>query len=271
MFKNILRKFYRNLYLFIFDLKLLFKDFKPKTLPQAKDYHKTDTETAVIMCTWKRTYFLNKTLAMLANQDSKIDFFIWNNNSMEIEKINTIIKDCTQILVQIFHSKNNVGGFGRFYLAKLALKLGYKKIVFIDDDQIMENNFVSTLLKELKPKTIITSFGFQFDRNFEKLEYWEKFMSKAGEECEYAGTGGMILEASVFEFPEIFECPKKYWFIEDLWLNYIAKQKYQIKLIQSSLVFQGEEDNLNQSQNKYMKYKKIKFLDYLESQGYLQF
>lgn len=149
---------------------------------------------AVIMCIYKRLDKLPLTQKMLDNQTYKaFDFHIWDNS-----------KD------------TNEGGMGRFILAAQLID-DYDYVIFIDDDQIFETTFIETLVSEAKPNTIVGWYawvirGGYFDR------------TPATNKATYVGTGGMICDINVFKNPKIFEIPKKYWFIEDLWLSHIAKK-----------------------------------------------
>lgn len=179
---------------------------------------------AIIMCTWKRINFLSNTIKMLESQtDKNFTFFIWNNNSSIIEKINEIVKD-TNLNIQINNSKENIGGIGRFYYAKKINK-EYDKILFIDDDQKFSNNFVEQMLTYYDQKSIVSWWGWKI-----KGSYFNRERKNNLESVDYCGTGGMILPSIIFDNKIIFEIPEKFKFIEDLWLSYVAKYELGFNL-----------------------------------------
>ena len=105
---------------------------------------------------------------------------------------------------------------GRFYAANL-ISDKHDYVIFIDDDQIFEPTFIETLVNEAKPNTISGWYAWEIHG-----KYFNRV--PANPKADYVGTGGMICDINAFKNPEIFEIPKKYWFIEDLWLSYIAKK-----------------------------------------------
>ena len=74
----------------------------------------------VIMCNWKRTDNIPRTLAMFEGQ-TRHDFnlYIWNNNSDDAQKLDQIVSMYKLSYdIEVHHSRENVGGIGRFYFAK---------------------------------------------------------------------------------------------------------------------------------------------------------
>lgn len=108
----------------------------------------------VVMCTWKRPENLVTTIATLKQQKGvKPHLYIWNNN-LSIRKIVDDVVAGTDLPVTVIHSESNVGGFGRFYYAK-QLANTYPYIIFIDDDQLLEEDSLAVLWSEAQPKTVI--------------------------------------------------------------------------------------------------------------------
>jgi hypothetical protein len=217
---------------------------------------------ALIMCTWKRINFLQRTIDLLSTQLNKdFDFYIWNNNQSIIEQLNTIIKPYNWIKVK--HSESNIGGIGRFYYAKEICN-EYEKIAFIDDDQIFDNTLIQCFHNEYEPKTVKSWFAWKFKSN----NYWDRFRITTGEEANYCGTGGQIIDASVFNDSELLKTiPEKYKFIEDVWLSYYCNHKKNWKLKSTKTVkIQIQEDGHDQ----FVKLKELKteFLRYLIKQGW---
>jgi len=174
----------------------------------------------VVMCTWNRIDKLSDTIQMLKNQTTNVDFHIWNNNYNARKKIDEVVKLEDRLPITAHHSSFNIGGFGRFYAAK-QLNDRHKKVIFIDDDQKLGANAVKLLANDFKQNSVISQWAFKFIND----NYWDKKPVDPGEAADYCGTGGMVVDLSIFESKEVFSCPKRFWFVEDLWLSHIAKQK----------------------------------------------
>ena len=179
---------------------------------------------AVIMCTWKRINFLSDTIKMLESQTIKdFSLFIWNNNSNINKQIEEIVKK-TNINIEVYNSNENIGGIGRFYYAKKINK-EYDKILIIDDDQKFSNKFVEQMLSYYDTKSIVSWWGWKINNS-----YFNRERKINLENVDYCGTGGMILPSKIFDNEIIFNIPKKYQFIEDLWLSFVAKYQLDYNL-----------------------------------------
>lgn len=218
-----------------------------------------NTGISVVMCTWKRPASLASTIEILEKQSVKINLYIWNNNKKIKGQIDSILREKHKINTWVFHGPKNIGGFGRFYLAKELNKLGLDKVVFIDDDQSFGPQFIQTLLDEYDPKKQICAHGFKFNNTH---DYWAREEAHPGEEIDYGGTGGMICNAQLFQDSELEELPAKFWFIEDFWLNYIAK-KNSHNLLKSKAKIEIERDGKDQSSSFLTVLNKNTFLKYL--------
>jgi hypothetical protein len=40
--------------------------------------------------------------------------------------------------------------------------------------------------------------------------------------AHYCGTGGAVIDTKLLGASDLYECPRRYWFIEDLWASYVA-------------------------------------------------
>lgn len=208
---------------------------------------------AIIMCTWKRINFLSNTIKMLESQTEKnFSFFIWNNNSKITNQINEIISK-SSLDIKIQNSNENIGGIGRFYYAK-EISGTYDKILFIDDDQKFSNKFVEQMLSYYDQKSIVSWWGWKI-----KDSYFNRERKINLESVDYCGTGGMILPSIVFDSKIIFEIPKKYQFIEDLWLSYIAK--YELGYILKGC--KADIEIITDGNDQYVGLKKLKEEMYL--------
>ncbi len=257
-----LKKFFTNKalfqdsYIFFADFRRVRDDFKPNKLPNFKKV-KTNCENCIVMCAWKRVDNVGVTIREIQAQNLNIDVYIWNNNYYEKNKLEQEINQFD--FVKVFHSPKNIGGFGRFYISKTLLNLSYKRVIFLDDDQVLPDQYLSTLISEHKPKSVVTSWGYVIKN---KNNYWDRFDPGPGEEVDYAGTRGLVVDINLFKVPEMFECPKKYWFVEDLWLSYVARNQ-GYNLIRSSTQSITPDDGKDQSQKRLMVYRKNSMLRFL--------
>ena len=218
-------------------------------------------DVAIIMCTWKRIELLNKTLDLLCNQRNKnFVFYIWNNNTEICNDVDLICnKYEDRLSIVIKHSDKNIGGFGRFIIAKDLIDT-YDKVIFIDDDQVFSNLMIDRFLKEFEPNTIKSRWAFRFNNSNYANRYQ---MLDSNEIVHYCGTGGMIAPTSVFKCDEIYKIPNEFLFVEDLWLCYVANHflNFNLKSIRSDFIEQIA-DGKDQSTIGFLSVK-IKLLEYL--------
>jgi hypothetical protein len=217
----------------------------------------------VVICVYKRIERLSQTLLNLKNQvGCSILIYIWNNSPDQKKEINNIISKFPEMTIKVRHSKDNIGGFGRFYFAR-EIDPKYEKVVFIDDDVNLANDVILTLANEFKPHSIHSFYSFCF---LTSNDYFERFKPLPFQQADYCGTGGMICDISIFQDEELFECPKDYWFIEDLWLCYYASfiKKWELKPSRAKITL--IEDGKNQWVG--LSSKKTIFLKYLVAKGW---
>ena len=217
----------------------------------------------VVMCTYQRLERLSTTLDQLVRQeDCNIKLYIWNNNVDDADFIEKTIKEYRQLEIELYNSKINIGGFGRFYYAR-KLSDKYPTVIFIDDDVELAPNSLSTLAKEYSPNTIHSFYAYRFKT---RKDYFKRVNLDPRDEADYCGTGGMICDTSIFKHEDLFKCPKQYWFIEDLWLSYYANHILGWKLYKSGSTIKIIHDNKDQWQM--LAKTKTEFLGYLVDQGW---
>jgi hypothetical protein len=211
----------------------------------------------LIMCIWKRVNNLKKILECLSNQTYKnFKFVIWDNSE---EK--NLVKEIVSLFdldIEIIPSEKNIGGIGRFYAAKKHSDT-FQKIIFFDDDQFPEEDFIEVMVKSFQQKTIKSRHCYKLLSN---IDYWKRQKTPKGvKHANYCGTGGMIIDSEIFKNEDLFKCPKEYSFIEDLWLSYFAQHrlKWQLESIEIPLIL--IEDGKDQFRE--LKNKKSQFLKYL--------
>jgi hypothetical protein len=192
-----------------------------------------------------------------------VRLFIWNNNWWNSDKVKKKISKYNGIEVDVLNSIFNVGGFGRFYLAK-KISNKFPLVIFIDDDQNLGNRAIHQLWSEGATDRISAWWAFNFQS---ADDYLDRKEVSPGEEATYCGTGGMVCPTWVFEHDALFnKCPKKFWFIEDLWLSYFADHVLGMDLKKSSAEISIEKDDKNQAGE--LLRKKSKFLFRLVDKGW---
>jgi hypothetical protein len=217
----------------------------------------------VIFCTWRRLERLEHTLAQLAAQDIPVQVLIWNN-SPERSRVDAAAASAASaaLPVAVHHSRRNIGGFGRFYLAREAREAGHKSVVFIDDDQDFGPATISELLDHHRPGSLSGWWAFRFTGS----GYGGRVRCAPGEPASYVGTGGMIIDTAVFGDSRLFRCPRRFWFVEDLWLCYAAERHAHYELFRSTAQFDTTEDG--HALYRSLGQTKWKFLHYLMRQGW---
>lgn len=118
----------------------------------------------------------------------------------------------------------NSGSQARFWLVREAKG---EAIIFIDDDESLQPDFVEYMWNEYKkyPKHLL---GW-FTRRFPQESYWQSIPpvhNYYGVEVDYVGTGGCIVEKKIFDNnPELYNIPPEFNKVEDLYLSYVAKRE----------------------------------------------
>lgn len=219
---------------------------------------------AIIMCTWKRVEKLDQTFQMLlAQENPNFTFHIWNNNKDICEEVNAIAKNYP-FLTNIHHSYTNIGGLGRFKMAKTVTHMT-DCIIFIDDDQVFEKNMIDIFLNNFEKNTISSRWAWKFRTNSYKSRYK---ISDGNVNVHYCGTGGMIVPSWLFSKEEVFQIPEKFQFIEDLWLCYVGNHIYKMQL--KSITDSGFIRQIEDGRDQYPSLFELKdeFLKYLTEQGW---
>lgn len=214
----------------------------------------------VVLCTWRRLERLPKTLEQLAMQDVAVQVFIWNNSS-ERSRIDSAAASAA-LPVIVHHSSRNIGGFGRFYLAREIAEVGHDSVIFIDDDQDFGPTTISELVRHHRPRSLSGCWAFRFLHD----NYGDRVEAAPGEAAHYVGTGGMITDTTVFLNSHMFDCPRRFWFVEDLWLCYIAQCHADYELFKSQAQFEFADDGRDLYRS--LGRTKWTFLHYLIQQGW---
>lgn len=196
------------------------------------------TDLPVVLSVWKRLERLPHTLEQLAAQEIAVQVYIWNN-SCERRLVDAAAASASSALpVVVHHSPRNIGGFGRFYLAREVAEAGHPSVVFIDDDQDFGPTTITELVGYHRPRSLSGWWAFRFLGQ----SYGERVPASPGEKAHYVGTGGMISDTAVFRSHHLFDCPRRFWFVEDLWLCYVAQQHFGYDLRKSPAQFEFADD-----------------------------
>ena len=196
----------------------------------------------VVMCTWRRLDRLQRTIDLLYRQDLPVSLHIWNNNAEAREQVDQIVRRAGDLAISVTHSLRNIGGFGRFYLGRdLAEKHPY--VILIDDDLTFGETMTRGLLAEARPASISGYWAFTFTSS---RDYGARLPAAPGDRVHYCGTGGMITDARVFLEPRVFACPRRFWFVEDLWLSYVADHELGWEVRKSGVAFEMDNDGTDQ-------------------------
>ena len=164
---------------------------------------------------------LLESLLRQTRQDFKVN--IWNNSSVALD-----ISSFPPERIRVINGKENIGSQARY---RLVPHTEGNPIIFFDDDELLEPDFVQYNYEQFNhfgPRYIL---GW-FTRIFPGSNYWDSISdSKYGTEVDYIGTGGMILDRSIFDKEETLQnIPAQFRKVEDLYLCYLAKMKYRMKL-----------------------------------------
>jgi hypothetical protein len=175
----------------------------------------------VVMCTWQRVERLPRTLELLAEQDTPASLYVWNNNRREAERVDALLAK-SAVPAQSVHCSRNIGCFGRFYVAR-ELARAHETVLFIDDDQDFGRTMVTDQLASFRPASLAGWWAFDYRPGARSYAQRDR-VDEPGSSADYVGVGGMVADASIFTDTGLFGCPRRYWFVDDLWLSYYARQ-----------------------------------------------
>jgi len=248
------------------NIKIIKSPIRFDNLFSIKNHKKTvKNSVAVVMCTWNRIERLETTIKQLEQQTyTNFDFYIWNNNYSKKDEIDNIISD-NNLNILIHHSKINVKGFGRFNTAK-NIKDNYPVIIFIDDDFSMQKTVINRFISAWKPDMILGWWAWKIYNN----NYFDRIRVNDFEDANYVGTAAMVLDSDIFNCDKLFECPKEFLDIEDLWLNFIANHhlNWQLKGLYLDANLNKDDKDMSELNSEYLNDKKQHFLEYLINQGW---
>ncbi len=217
----------------------------------------------VVMCTWNRVSRLPHTLELLAEQDVPASLFVWNNNRRERERVDDVIA-ASPIPAHVVHCRRNIGSFARFYVAR-SLAQVRDAVVFIDDDLEFGPSMVAEQLASFAPKTLTGWWAFRYRPGARTYGERDR-VDTPFEPAEYVGVGGLVADASIFTEPRLFECPRRYWFVDDMWLSYYAGhvKGWQLRRSRAEYEFASDYHDLDLTLGP----TKTRMLRYLKRRGW---
>ena len=166
---------------------------------------------------------------------------IWNNSGKKLD-----ISSFPQDRIKVINSKENVGSQARFKLAKQTTE---NPIMFFDDDQDLNPYFVEYNYRQCLKFGTKCILGW-FTRTFDKEKYWESKPALYGEEVDYVATKAMIFDREILDKePLLQNIPTPFVKVEDLYLCYLARMKYGMKMRKIDRYTWEKPDGKDQYQN----------------------
>jgi glycosyltransferase involved in cell wall biosynthesis len=181
-------------------------------------------DTVIILLTWKRPRNLISTLNQLSRQFYKdFDIHVSNGDLSNSELIDSIAKkysQTTNMSISVTHDGNQYSCFRRFFIAKDYAKLGYKKVMFLDDDILIPQDYVKRFQESYQPKTYQSAYTWVFREGGKDYYRYRTRVFDNELEIKYAGAGVAMVDASVFLEDGLMNPPKEAYQIDDLWMSY---------------------------------------------------
>lgn len=170
------------------------------------------------------------------------------------------------------NTAENSGSQARFWLVKEAKG---EAIIFIDDDETLQPDFVEYMWEEYKkhPKHLL---GW-FTRRFQQESYWQSIPQQYnyyGVEVDYIGTGGCIVSKKIFDNnPELYNIPPQFNKVEDLYLSYVARREgYKLMAVDPHIKIEVDDkdqyfDLMNYKEEAFYLLRKKGFKTYADKEG----
>jgi hypothetical protein len=222
----------------------------------------------VIMCLWNRPERIDDVLRLLDGQTGagEIDLLLWNNRRSDAafyrSKVAAFRGDGALASVSMFTSALNVGGIGRFFVARLLWVAGYRgPIVTLDDDQDASPQLLADLLASWTPHSVAGWWAWTMEG-----AYWARTPAQPGDRVDYVGTGGCVWDADLVDSEEFFTTfPRHFAFVEDIWMSANAKRRgWPVRKVDTPI--EMVLDHTNQHHN--LADLKAEFYDYLRLGDY---
>ncbi|MDN4614417.1 hypothetical protein P5G50_08135 [Leifsonia sp. F6_8S_P_1B] len=225
--------------------------------------HGEPGELAVVMCLWNRRERIDAVLTQLdAQQGPRVRLFLWNNRPSDDawyrERIAAYRAHGALAEVTLISSRENVGGLGRFFVARRLWLSGYRgPFVMLDDDQDVSDHLLTDLLAASGPRTIAGYWAWTMQG-----DYWARTPAEPGDRVSYVGTGGCACDIDIVADLAFFtELPRYFAFLEDIWMcGYARKRGWVLRKVDTPIEFVLEETN----QHHTLAERKAEFYRYLQ-------
>ena len=216
----------------------------------------------VVMCTWKRIERLPETLRLLAEQTAEASLHVWNSNRREATRIDSLLRR-SPIPAESVHAARNIGPFGRFYLAR-DLAERHEAVLFVDDDQDFGPSMVADQLASFAPRSLAGWWAFTYRPGAKSYAERDR-VSEPLARADYLGVGGVVADSAIFTDPGLFTCPRRYWFVDDMWLSYVAATRgWSLRRSKAEFSFDPDENDLDLT----LVMTKIRMFRYLRRRGW---
>lgn len=229
-----------------------------------------DGDIAIIMCLWNRRERIDAVLSQLDAQRTggrRVRLLLWNNNRADDafyrDRIARHSPGGALSEVALFTSRTNVGGLGRFFVARTLRESGYRgPFLMLDDDQNVSDHFVADLLAASGPRTIAGYWAWTMAG-----EYWARVAAAPGDRVSYVGTGGCACDIDIVADPSFFtELPRYFAFLEDIWMcGYARRRGWTLRKVDTPVEFVLDETNqhhdLAERKAEFYRYLRLSELD----------
>lgn len=200
----------------------------------------------MVMCLWNRPERLRQIIYMLESMTppTRIKLLLWNNAAENAPLYSGVADHAptgSLASIDLVNSSVNIGGLARFVAVRWLRNAGYSgPVLMLDDDQVVAPSFVSDLLADWTPRSIVGWWAFNQVRS-----YWDREQVPAGAETDHVGTGGTILDPELVDDDRFFfDLPRRFAFMEDQWMSYQALGRgWRLQKARTSIDFVLEERN----------------------------
>jgi glycosyltransferase involved in cell wall biosynthesis len=161
---------------------------------------------AVFITIYNRLNNLDAQLEQLANQNNnKFTLYVVNNSDKKIK-----IPEAEHVFDM--HNKKSI--YGRFFAIR-DVRQHHEIILNLDDDEIFPAVMVDYAYRQYSSSAIKSFWSFEIAG-----DYWTRRRLRGDQVGHYAGAGGLLAPSEFFSLPELYQAPKRYWIIDDLWLSH---------------------------------------------------
>lgn len=222
-------------------------------------------DLAVVVCLWNRRERLAAVIELLRAQqlDRGLRLILWNNQPDDDAYYRRVAREIgaggALQSIELRSSPENVGGIGRFWLARKLRTSGYTgPYVMLDDDQDVDEHFIRSLLGRAGDHKIAGVWAYGNHGS-----YWNRSELEDRERADYVGTGGCICDSAIVSEDSFFTAlPEQYRFLEDMWMSdYAARRGWRLEKADLPVTFVLDETN----QNHTLAYIKDEFYAYLHA------